>query len=110
MSVTMKQIIVSIGNYISNCVTLQNIGIAKNKKGIGDIMKLQELKEELNVIREWRNDYSKCTYTLSYLNTLRNEAIRKKFNKRISVLSYSDMCELEMRCANLISMKCERSE
>lgn len=67
-------------------------------------MKLSELREELNVIKEWENDVSKCTYTLKRLITIRSEAIRKECYRNISIESYGDMCEIEMRCNNLISM------
>lgn len=73
-------------------------------KGIGYNMNLSELREELKVIKEWENDVSKCTYTINRLITIRSEAIRKECYRNISIESYGDMCELEMRCNNLITM------
>lgn len=73
-------------------------------KGIGENMKLSELREELKVIKKWKNDVSKCTYPLNHLIYIRSEAIRKQSYRNISIVSYGDMCDLEMRCNNLISM------
>ena len=67
-------------------------------------MKLNELREELKFIKEWKSDVSRCTYTLKRLMTIRSEAIRKQYYRNISIESYADMCDLEMRCNILISM------
>lgn len=64
---------------------------------------LKELKEELELLRRYKNNVTVCKHSKLYLKRLKDEVLCKKFDKRISIETYADLSEIEMRCANLIS-------